>query len=316
MALAERYFGWIHKPVEAKAYASTLERGDDFWAGLRAAEDDGNRFFYRALRMSLVSAGSTKWLRDRGGVPCIRAYDQGDIGSCVGNAEARRQAYLAALDVWYRLDWESFTGMFSPEWAYYASRKESNMLGTGDGSTGYGAAKANTTLGALVQGKYGATDLSDYSVSRCRQFGGGRGIPQEARDEAQKHKCGKYLAVDTVEKAWLCAGAGLPVNQCSDVGWEGERDGDGAIRRRGSWGHSMVLGGARYTTAKGRQLLLIDNSWGDDFVGGPYCGDQPFGSFYADLGDVDRAVSQGDTFVDIEYAGDPAASVPFSFTEM
>jgi hypothetical protein len=311
----EGCFGWVEDRPGFTAYAATLEAGDDFWDTLRAADDGGDRFWYRALAMCLRDLGLKRWLRDRDGVPCIRSYNQADIGSCVGNGEAKRQSYVAALDKWLHLEPEEFVGMFSPEWAYYASREQSGMLGRGDGSTGYGAARANVVHGALIQGVYGDVDLSEYTVSNCYRFGLGRGIPQAAVTEAGKHKYGRYIQVDTAEKVWLCAGAGIPINFCSGQGFQGSRDEDGFIRARGTWYHSMCGCAARRTTKRGRKGILIDQSWGDDWTGGPYYGDMPWGAFYADLEVAGEMASQGDTFADIGYIGHQA-ELPLSFTRI
>ncbi len=324
--IVERFFGWVRDPDGFRSYNATLDSGDAFWDALRAADDGGDRFYYRAAVLGLQAIGQTRWLYKRNGVWVLRSYDQGQIGGCVGTGEAKRAAYIAALDVYLRLENEGFAGMASPEWSYYASRYHCGMIGRGDGATGYGAAKAavgsdNSGIpgGVLIQGTYGGVNVSEYSVSRMGSWGDGRGIPNEAAAEARQHRCAKYVAVDTAEKCWLLAGAGMPWNQCSDLGWETARDADGACRQRGSWNHSMCAGAARYTTAKGRKLILIDQSWSvgpDDWTSGPYYGDQPWGSFYVDLDDAGEAARQGDTFVDISYAGDDPPTAPVSFTQM
>ena len=43
------------------------------------------------------------------------------------------------------------------------------------------------------------------------------------------------------EDVWTAVGAGFVINVCSNVGYEGTRDNDGAIKPKGSWPHSMVL---------------------------------------------------------------------------
>ena len=231
----------------------------------------------------------------------------------MGNADAKRWSYMAALDIFLRMDNETFPGMGCPEVCYGLSREAAGMLGRwGCVRPATAWPRANTTFGSIAQGKYGRYDLQKYSVDACFQFGR-KGVPEEIKKLAAGHKYSQYLKVDTAEKAWLCAGAGLPFNQCSDVGWEGNRDADGAIRRRGSWGHSMCCGAARYSTTKGRKLILIDQSWTPLWCGGPYYGDQPQGSFYADLDAVGEAVSQGDSFVDLGFLGYTRPSVPGEF---
>ncbi len=145
----ERHFGWIKDQGGYTAYAATLPAADDYWDQLRANDDGGDRYCYRALHLSLEDAKLGNWLALDGDWMRIRSYDQGNLGSCVGNADAKRWAYMAAMDIYLRLDPEQFVGMGCPEVAYGLSREMAGMLGRGDGSTGYGMAKANTGFGSV-----------------------------------------------------------------------------------------------------------------------------------------------------------------------
>lgn len=308
-------FGWVRNEAASRAYTATLSGGAAFWDKLREADDGGDRFWYRALTLCLRRKGDTRWIKEHGGQTVLVSWNQGQVGSCVGHGQGLETTLTSALDIYMRGEPEAFQGIHSPEWAYYASRVEAGMIGRGDGSTGTGAAKSSNSLGTLVRGTYGGVDCSEYSESRCRSWGDGKSIPQAAKDAAKQHKTAEYVAVDTAEKVWLCAGAGLPYNQCSDIGWESARDADGACRVRGSWPHSMLAGSARYTTKSGRKLVLIHQSWGDDWTSGPYYSDQPLGSFYVDLEAAAEAASQGDTFVNTGYGG-YVSDLPADFTQM
>ena len=184
---------------------------------------------------------------------------------------------------------------------YGIGREAGNMLGSGDGCFGSAVAEGETKIGTLWQTKYPSIDLSDYSVSTCKQLGR-VGIPKDLKDEAGKHKIVTAYQVKTADEAWSLIGAGNAINQCSDIGFNGQRDSDGAIKKNGSWGHSMAIVGRR-TTAAGRKLFLIINSWGDDWTQGPLFEDQPPGSFYADFNTVGQAIGQGDVFVKIDLNG-------------
>jgi len=313
----DRAFGWIKQPEQAAAYTATLPAADDFWDTLRAKDDGKDRFSYRALRLCLKDAKITHWLGMDGVFERIRSFNQSNLGSCVGVADGKRWSYMCALDIYLRLDAEKFIDMGCPEICYGLSREAAGMLGRGDGSTGYGMAQANTQMGSLAQGVYGKYDLREYSVSTCYQFGL-HGVPADVKALCLQHKYSQYLPVNTAEKAWLCAGAGLPFNMCSGSGFEDPRgrDEDGALRQRGSWNHSMIGGAARYTTKKGRKLILVDQSWGDDWIDGPYYQDQPYGSFYAETDAVGAAVAEGDSYVDLGFCGYTRPQVPLQFTEM
>lgn len=312
MPLSIGSFGWSRQPERFRAYAATLPSGDDFWSLLEAKDDNGDRFCYRALTLALRLQNNTRWLS--GGR--LVSLDQKQVGSCVGHGEATRGSVLAALDCYYRGEPEKFVNILCPEWSYYASRVECGMIGRGDGSTGEGAAKAATKHGVLPKGKYGSVDCSEYTEARCRSWGDGKQLPAEVIAEAKPHVASQYIACDTSQKVWLAAGAALPINFCSMQGFEGKRDADGAIRPKGQWPHSMAGGTARYTTKAGRRLVLVHQSWGNDWTDGPYYLDQPWGSFYADLDVLGEMASEGDTFIDIGYAGEAWPNLPPDFTQI
>lgn len=312
MPLTIGTFGWDRQPERYRAYAATLPAGDDFWEKLEAADDNGDRFFYRMLTLCLRLQGNTRWLKNGQ----LVSLNQKQVGSCVGHGEATRGSVLAAADCYYRGEPEKFVAILCPEWSYYASRVECGMIGRGDGSTGEGAARAAIKHGVLPKGKYGVIDCSEYSETRCRDWGDGKTIPAEAKAEAKPHVAAQYLPCNTARKVWLAAGAGLPINFCSMQGFEGSRDADGAIKPRGQWPHSMAGGTARRTTKAGRKLVLIHQSWGDDWTDGPYIEDQPLGSFYADLDVVGEMAAEGDTFIDVGYAGESLPDLPPDFTRI
>ncbi len=310
-------FGWVKDEPGFRAYAATLQTADPWWDQLKANDDGGDRFFYRALVRCLQRAGLSRWIKKRGSTPVLDTYNQLQVGSCVGNTEGKIKSHIAANDSTVRLDPEAFKNMFSPEFSYWASRMESGMRpGSGDGSTGFGAAKAAVKYGSLIKGVYGGEDITEYTETRCRNWGDGRGIPAEAKTEAAQHCFADYLKVSTAEQVWLLAGAAYPFNVCSNVGFENTRDVDGAIKPRGKWPHSMTAATARYTTKAGRKLVLIENSWDESWNEGPYYGDQPVGSFYVDLDVLADMVSEGDSFVDRGYIGHSSSDTAPDFTQM
>jgi hypothetical protein len=313
MSELNQMFGWIEKREEAGVYAATLQQGDDFWSDLKSKDDGGDRFFYRAIVHALQMTEGHVWLRQRNGIDVLRSYNQGSVGSCVGNGKAMEKSIRAALDVFVDGQPERFEGMFSAEWEYYASRKQAGFLRGGDGSTGYGAAMASTNDGALPYGL--VPGISAYDTSRCKKWGRGD-VPTDAVKMASERKNKEYLSVDSDEKVWLAAGFGLPFAICSNQGFGSVRDSDGALYPSGRWMHCMCGGSARRTTSIGRKLILIHQSWGDDWASGPYYDDQPLGSFYADLSVVASMCKQGDTFVSIDYQGKIEDRMDSSFAKM
>jgi hypothetical protein len=97
-------------------------------------------------------------------------------------------------------------------------------------------------------------------------------------------------------------GAGYTINMCSSLGFSGRRDAEGIIRRRGSWSHSMAVT-SRRTTASGNRLVLVHQSWGDNWTDGPYWQDMPWGSFWIHIEDFGVAVRQRDSFAHASYQG-------------
>lgn len=306
-------FGWNNRPEIAKAYAATLDPGDEFWDKLEAIDDGRDVFWYRLLVLSLQRAGKAEWLYDRGGIVTHLPYDQKQVGSCVGNGKALEQTYKATIDVFHFGDVERFVGMACAEWCYYTAKKSDNDLNYRDGSTGAGAAKGSCNEGLFCYGEL--PDVTAYTEARARSWGAGK-VPAKAVEIAKPHVCKSYLQVKNARHVWLAAGFGFPFSFCSDQGFEGKRDADGAIKPRGSWNHCMTGGAARRTTAAGRKLVLTNQSWIRTWTDGPYHEDQPEGSFYIDLDVAGSMAAQGDTFVNVDFQGEPDDRQDVSFTDL
>ena len=298
-------YGYLPDPIQIQAYAESLGGlyGDDV-AQLVATDSGQDTFLWRAMVVCLRRCDQRvqeRWLYPQGPFTTVKAYNQGQIGSCVGNAEARCLSLELAIDIIMGNVPMQFSCMISPEACYAQGRKAGNMLGGGDGCYGAAVAKAMTTLGTLFQQQYPSVDLSDYSVDRCRQWGS-KGLPEDLVPIAAQTKLENSYQIKSVEEAWALIGAGHPINQCSNLGFTTTRDEDGALKQSGQWGHSMCLDGRR-TTPAGRRLFICANSWGETWVHGPVYEDQPQGSFGIDYDVVARAVSQGDMFVKVGMEG-------------
>ena len=301
----EYNYGYTPDYPAIAAYAESLGNayGDDV-AQLVATDDGRDTFLWRPLVYLLQRCDARiqkRWLYVNGTLVCLRSYNQGQVGSCVGNAEALDLSVELAVDIIVGNVPMQFTCMASAESCYALSREAGNMLGGGDGSYGAAAAKSSTTMGTLWQQPYGSVDLSEYSVERCRQWGS-RGVPADLKPIAAQTKLLSSYQIKNVDEAWALIGAGHPLNQCSNLGFATTRDSDGACKQQGSWGHSMALIGRR-TTASGRRLFICMNSWGEDWVSGPVYEDQPQGSFGIDYEVVAKAVAQNDMFVKANMEG-------------
>lgn len=298
-------YGYMPDPAAIQAYAESLggAYGDDV-AQLVATDNGQDTFLWRAMVRCLQRCSERvqkRWLYTHDGRTSIKSYNQGQIGSCVGNAEAMDLSLELALDIICGGNPMQFTCMVSPEACYAIGREAGNMLGGGDGCYGSAVAKGVTTMGTLFQQAYTGIDLSDYSVATCRAWGA-HGMPDNLKPIAAQTKLQTSYQIKSVEEAWALIGAGHPINQCSNLGFTTARDSDGALRNSGTWGHSMALVGRR-TTSSGRKLFICINSWGEDWVTGPTYEDQPQGSFGIDYEVVAKAVGQGDMFVKIGMEG-------------
>jgi hypothetical protein len=288
-------YGYVPNLAFTQQYAASLPCQS---IGNLADGDNGKDvFLYRALLLCLQNSPlASTWIKGR-----LCSYNQGNIGSCVGNAEALCLSLESALDIVERGEPEEFKFMVAPESCYANAREMGNMLGGGAGASGAGAAKGSTQLGCLYQTKYPSIDLTTYTVEHCSQFGRS-GIPAELKPIAAEHKLQSSYLVKDANEAWTIIGAGTPINQCSNVGFKGNRDDEGYIAQNGSWSHSMCICGRR-TSAKHGKCFLIANSWGETWASGGLYLDQPPGYFWAAFDDVNRAIRQNDSFCKVDMDG-------------
>jgi hypothetical protein len=316
--------GWIPRIAESQRWAAAncLATDDDFWEAIRAKNAEltalyktEDRYWYRLVTTCFQWADSN-WIKQDGDYWRLVSLSQKSVGSCVGHGACEEQTANQAVDILGRGQGERLETWFCPEVSYGLSRECCGMLGDrGDGSTGFGAAKGNMELGCLPKGVYGSIDLREYNEARCRDYGY-RGVPAELKALCKPFTTKKYIKVTTAEQVWLLAGVGVPINFCSSQGFENQnRNDEGMLKPSGSWMHSMMGAHARRVSAKYGKLVLIQQSWGDGWCGGPYWLDQPGGSFYAELAVVGRMAAQGDTFAQWDMGG-VAADKAWVFTEM
>lgn len=290
--------GYTPNPEATEAFVRSLPPvyAEQVSALTDEADDGRDCLNYRYLTGLIRQYGdAVRWINDK---KQLRSRNQNPAGTCVGFGTAMALDVSAAGDIVVRNEPERFAGTFSATWCYGASRDISGNLGRRDGSYGGAAAKAIREWGTLLQ----VGELEAYDFERARDWAR-RGVPEGLKLKAAQHKVVHTARLKSVEQAWSCIGNCYPFNMCSNVGWERERDSDGAIRRsRKDWAHSMSVT-SRRTTSSGRRLFLVHQSWGDNWTKGPYFEDQPLGSFWADWDDVDRAVLQSDSFTYSGYEG-------------
>lgn len=229
------------------------------------------------------------------------------IGDCVSMGAACAVDVLRGVQHFVQGTGESWIAECATEPIYAGSRVEiaGGQLGGGDGSNGIWAAKWVKQYGILLRQKYGNIDLTTYSGQRARQWGMPRaGVPDELEPIAKLHPVQQYTQVRTWEEARDALANGYPVTIASGAGFTSTRDKDGFARPSGSWAHQMCLIAVKDDSRPG---VLINNSWGPNWIGGPkgeY--DIPDGSFWCDAAVLERNIlSAGDSWAFSNFDGFP-----------
>jgi hypothetical protein len=254
---------------------------------------DGNAFLWKAA------------IKVRG--KHIPTRNQGSVGSCVSFGFSCAGEYALAVQAANKVGPPQDAAIdICQEAVYGFSRVEQNggfCPIIGDGSMGSWAAPAIQKYGYLKRGVYGKYDLTSYDTTRCRAWGRA-GVPDELEPEAHKNLVGGAALVKTAAEAKKALLQGYPVAVCSDVGFAGQsqRDADGFLKARGSWGHCMCLVGFRAD----KNAFYCMNSWGEDWVGGPLgAGEPPPGGFWILSATVDRMLGQEDSYAISDVKGFP-----------
>lgn len=227
--------------------------------------------------------------------------NQGSVGSCVGWGFSQA-AYCSLCVAWNEGEVPDPPLLTSATSCYSGSRVEARGKpeGTGgyrDGSYGGAAAKWLSQWGLIFRENVGGHDLTNYSVSRCKDWGhwgnGGEGDNGRLDAIAKRHPALHVALVTDFDAAAASIESGFPVAICSGVGFQRTRREGGWCDRQGSWSHCMYACSVRYKkNGSEDDGLLIVNSWGS-YVGGPkWPEDQPDGSFWATRDVVDEMLGR------------------------
>lgn len=305
-----RNFGWRPDPAATNELLSELgERRYFSQAAPEAMEKAEQRdtFLYRAM----YAAHSARY-----GKPYVTPRQS--IGDCVSFGAASGVFCADSLD-WQLGKLPEPPLLPATESIYGGSRVEargksgdgaSPLGGWSDGSTGSAAARWLRDWGVVYRQKYDdlGIDLTTYSGDKARTWGaygnGGPGDKGRLDAIARKHPCRHVVAVRNWQECVAAINSGFPVTIASSVGFaSGDRDADGFCAARSTWMHQMVLVGVRFAANAGpetknpRDGALVLNSWGPSYVGGgKFPADQPDGSFWATRADIERILSQLDSW--------------------
>lgn len=231
--------------------------------------------------------------------------DQGQVGSCVsfGTSRAVEMSLINEIvEGGANFDFKPIT-----EEIVYAGSRVTIGGGQlrGDGSVGAWAAEYVTKYGTLPRGKYGSTDCTAYSESRCRQWGDA-GVPSSLVPEVKKYPVGSTTQVKSWDDAKKALAQRYGIAVCSDQGFTMRRDSRGVCRPSGSWAHCMALLGY-HTDTDGKEYGYIQNSWTEAPYSGPLgWGNPGGGGFWADSATINRMIRQNDTWAFSAVKGFPA----------
>lgn len=250
---------------------------------LAAAADNDDALVYRFLAKALNKAK-------------IDPLDQKDLGSCVGFATAHATEIVAAADIVHRLEREEFKFRASGGGNYALSRTHSKQLGSWEGSSGAWAVEAMQQWGTLWQGVYASVDLSRYDIPTVRRWQE-RGVPNEIIEAAKLHPARGCALLKDVRELKAILQNGYTSLSCASQTFASRRDSMGFSRGTiPGWNHAMAIVAYRGPES-GKEGFLVMNSWRPDWISGPeWPEDQPYGSFWADVQDMQKRLDQGDTW--------------------
>lgn len=299
--MATHAFGYLPDPEGAESFVATLPHPTLASAGptLKAANEDV--MLYPALLACM---------------PTWRRGSQGNVGSCVGWGASLAVDVLAACDIHWRKEPESWGGRTIEASLYGFSRVEARGQRSnngGDGSTGFHAAKAIRDFGALHYGvDYGGFVFQEKDKESRDRDWGRNGVPDKLEPFAKERRCSETTLATSFDQAAAAISNGYPVVPCSGVGFSMSRDSDGFCRAGGVWWHCMCFIGVRFGKRPG---LLCANSWGDsNTVGKHYPADMPDPvkncSFWVDADVCDRMLSGRDSYVYAGYSGFKPTQLP------
>jgi hypothetical protein len=175
----------------------------------------------------------------------------------------------------------------------------------GDGSTGTWLQEAIKKFGALAKDEEG---VPKYSGGLARQWGAGKGPPQNFVTLAKEHLVQTTAQITNAEDAANALFSGYPISVCSNRGFNMKASDDGFHAPRGTWAHAMTIIGFDDTDSSKGLYFLILNSWGDvhgqlkDFATGV---NLPVGVLRVRAEVVDGMLGYQDSFAFSQFNGFP-----------
>jgi hypothetical protein len=229
------------------------------------------------------------------------------IGDCVSQGAATAVDYIRAVQIANGHPEPHKTFLYTATEGIYGSSRIEVGGGriSGDGSTGAWGAKAVNTYGTLLRQTYGSFDLTTYSGNRARAWGK-TGLPDPLEPTSRMHLVRTVSRIRTYQESIDALVNGYFITIASNQGFGptsgNKRDSEGFLRPSGKWAHQMALIG--FDDSYRRPGVLIMNSWGPNWVGGPKRLDQPSGSFWCDAEVLEKNILQrGEGWVFSQFDG-------------
>lgn len=189
------------------------------------------------------------------------------------------------------------------------------QLGNGGGSYGVWVARYANEIGAPSRNNYSelqdGLDLRTYNWRIANLLSGGRGagLNEKFVQFCNTKKIRTTSQVRTYTEVRDAIANGYAVIICSNQGFTSTRDREGFASPSGSWAHAMCVTGVDDKgegCSRKRPGVLVQNSWGPDWITGPKRHNQPDGSFWVDAQVLEsRILSAGDSWVLSDYDGYP-----------
>lgn len=226
------------------------------------------------------------------------------IGDCVSMGCAYAVDVIKAVDIYINKDFEEWIAETATEDIYSGSRVITGKGQIrGDGSVGAWAARYLNEYGALARQKYGSIDLSKYDGNRAKTWGApGNGPPKELMSFIKQHQIETISQVKTYAEVRDLIANGYAVTIASSQGFTNKRDVDGFAKPSGKWQHQMSI--LACDDAFKRPAVLVQNSWGPNWITGPKRHNQPDGSFWVEADDIERYILRsGDCWAFSGYKG-------------
>ncbi len=211
-------------------------------------------------------------------------------GTCVSRGAKRIVDLCQALAIRFGTAFDfKYT---SHAYIYGTCREHGGDLSNQDGAVGAWAAWSVGNDGNLTNDDVQDNDNDDALAVNW----GARGVPSAIKVKGRLHLIKKVVPINSYAEArdWIASGIG-GVTVASGVGYEGSRDKNGVIRRRGSWSHQMSYTDQREDSTM--KALLQNQSWGPDQPGGSLGSIEiPSYTWWTLQEDVETQIAENDTF--------------------